>query len=135
MKIKSTNIRTPIISFEWIDFMDTSVNDILLKNIVDHLKAEDNSKKMKVFPNWIVEHRISRAGYRMLQFPNFIDSYDKFNLYLWAHPEFLSLSSYTESWYFNYWWVFYLIVSKSNTNLNWEQDLVKDKISWIIPKI
>lgn len=118
MKIKSTNIRTPIISFEGIDFLDTSVNDILLKNISDYLKWPKDSKKVKIFPNWIVEHKISRAWYRMLQFPSFVDNIDKFNLYLNANNGFLDSFDYTNSWYFEFEWTFYLIVSKSSSDLS-----------------
>jgi len=128
MKIKNTNKETPIISFEWIDFMETKVNDILLRNIVSYLKSWDNTRKFHVLPNWLKEHKISRAGYRMIEFPKFIDNVDKFKLFLNSQDSLFWAFGYNNAGYFMYEWSFYLIVSKTENRF----DPKYDYVSWIV---
>lgn len=126
MKIKSTSITTPIISFWWIDFMETKVNDILLRNIVYYLTSWENKKNFQVLVNWLKEHKISRSWYRMIEFPFSIDNVEEFKSYLNSQDSFLSYFSYNNSGYFYYEGAFYLIVSKTEDSF----DKKYDYISW-----
>lgn len=128
MKIRNTNKETSIISFEWIDFMETKVNDILLSNIVSYLKSWENMKNFHVLPNWLKEHKISRAGYRMIEFPPLIDNVEKFKLFINSQDSLFWAFGYNNAGYFMYEWSFYLIVSKTENRF----DPKYDYVSWIV---
>ncbi|NVP17338.1 hypothetical protein HUU51_01345 [Candidatus Gracilibacteria bacterium] len=134
MKIRNTNKETSIISFEGIDFMETKVNDILLSNIVSYLKSGENMKNFHVLPNGLKEHKISRAGYRMIEFPPFIDNVEKFKLFINSQDSLFGAFGYNNAGYFMYEGSFYLIVSKTENRFDPKYDYVSGIVKNALPK-
>lgn len=103
--------KSKMIRFLWADFYDTSINEILFKNIVTHLRNNTSNKSIKVLPNWLKVHNISRSGYRIIEVFSDIDSDEKFKDFIKNKKDIEDIYGYDMDWYLVFEGKYYLIVS------------------------
>lgn len=120
------------ILFNWIEFFDLSVNEIILRNISMHLQSSNNYN-ISNLSNWLLIHKISRVGYRMIEFPENIKNIDEANDFLnkWSdnYKNFIKNSS----WYFLYEWKLFIIISMDN-DVDYFKNMYQQKTDDIIDK-
>lgn len=119
MNKKNNNQNTII--YKWIEFIDISINEIILNNIINFLWSKNKKdKKVGVLKNWTKVYKISRSWYRLLELPK------KINI-----KNIPNDSNYNYCWYFTIKWNYYIIASEEiNIDEVWER--TKNKVKSIL---
>ncbi len=120
------------ILFNWIEFHDLSVNEIILRNIFNHLQYF-NETNIHDLSNWLLIHRISRVGYRMVEFPEDINSINEANEFLGRWSDNYKNLIKNSSWYFFYEWRLFIIISMDN-DISYFTNMYQKKTDDIIDK-
>lgn len=99
-------------NYEGIDFYNLKVNNILLKNIIALLVNKSTSFSTYMLSNGMKIHKISRAGYRLLELTKDVNTHEAFSEFIFSkQAQLLAKKDYLYCGHFEYEGKFYIIIS------------------------